>query len=145
MLVERNADLDSGSGKQVPHGLSPALWLFSGGVCAVCLCVCVHSGLCAWRSEINVRWLLSRSPHKFLRQGLPLSLLLTNLDRLAGQQATWSLLFLPKSLAFIVTLMFLHGCWNLKSGSHACAVSTFTSWATSPALLVVLVGVTCFS
>lgn len=148
MVVERNADLDSGSGKQVPHGLSPALWLFSVGVCA-CVCMCIHAVPCAWRSEINVRWLLSHSSHKFLRQGFSLSLLMTNLDRLAGQQATWSLLFLLLQhwnyWHSLPHLMFLCGCWDLNSGSHACATSTFTSWATSPALLVVLVGVTCFS
>lgn len=96
-----------------------------------CVCMCVHAGLCAWRSEISVRWLLSHSSHKFLRQGLPLSLLLTNLDRLAGQQATWSLLFLllqrRNHWHSLPHLMFLHGCWDLNSRSHACAASTFTN------------------
>lgn len=58
----------------------------------VCACVCtrvpkrLHSHLCKWRPEVNVRFFLQCSSLYILRQGLSLSLDLASLARLDDQE-----------------------------------------------------------
>lgn len=86
-----------------------------------CGFVCVVYG--EWRSTSNVDHY--HSPPYFLRQGLSLSLTITDwLDWLANEpkESPYPLVFSTGRQAYATTSVYLHGCWRSNS--------SLDSWAT---------------